>query len=83
MATTQSKDQTAGNPPVKTEQETLVEAIRRIGDGVKRLNATGLNRTGVVVLMHDYTKVSKKLIIKVLDGLKEIEREYCEPRKSH
>jgi hypothetical protein len=59
------------------ECDTLAEAVKKIGDAVTNLNLnTGLNREGIIVLMQDHTKLPKKTIKKVLDGLIELHSRY-------
>lgn len=62
-------------PPQSTE--ILAEAIVRIGDSVAKLNASGLNRRAVVVLLRDATGLGKKDIETVLDALPRLRGWYC------
>lgn len=57
--------------------EILAEAIVNIGNAVIKLNKNGLNKTAIIVLIHDKTKLPKKTIKIVLDSLPQLERWYC------
>lgn len=63
------------DPPESTE--ILAEAIVRIGDAVAKLNASGLNRKAIVLLLADATKVSRTDIGKILDALPRLRGWYC------
>ena len=58
-------------------KEVLAEAIVNIGSVVKKLNANGMNKKAMVVLIHDFTRVPKGQIITILDSLPQLERWYC------
>ncbi len=62
------------NPESK---EILAEAIVNIGAASKKLLASGLNRDAIVVLLHDATKISKRDINIILNGLTRLEGWYC------
>lgn len=66
---------TKSDPP--ETKEILAEAIVRIGDNVKKLSDSGLNRKAVVLLLHDATKVSKRDIGAILDALPRLRGWYC------
>lgn len=57
--------------------ESLVDAIRRVSRSLERLAKSGINRDGIIALVHDDTKVSKRTIDTVLDSLENLERSYC------
>lgn len=59
------------------EREVLAEAIVRIGDAMKRLNASGLNRRAIIALINDDTKMGKGTIECVLDSLSTLSSTYC------
>jgi len=62
----------------KTEsKEILAEAIVNIGNAAKKLNDSGINKTAIIVLLHDKTKLPKGTIKLVLDSLPQLERWYC------
>lgn len=63
------------DPPESTE--ILAEAIVRIGEAAEKLNASGLNRKAIVLLLHDATKVGKKDIETILDALPRLRGWYC------
>jgi len=63
------------DPP--ESKEILAEAIVRIGDAVTKLNASGLNKKAIVLLLNDATKVNKTEIIKILDALPKLRGWYC------
>lgn len=63
------------DPPETTE--ILAEAIVRIGDSVAKLNASGLNRKAIILLLHDATKVGKRDIEVILDALPRLRGWYC------
>jgi hypothetical protein len=58
------------------EPKDLSEAIGRIDGAMKTLLKSGLNRKAVIVLLHDYTKVSKRDIETVLSGLENLKEMY-------
>ena len=63
------------NPP--ETKEVLAEAICKISLAAERLASSGLNKTAVVALLHDRTKISKKQIHTILNGLRQLEGWYC------
>jgi hypothetical protein len=63
------------DPP--ESKEILTEAIVRVGDAVHKLNASGLNRKAIVLLLNDATKVNRADIIKILDALPKLRGWYC------
>lgn len=58
-------------------EKPLTEMIRDVARCVESLLSKGFNRRAVVVLLVDETKMSKRAIERVLDGLGELERTYC------
>jgi hypothetical protein len=58
-------------------KEILAEAIVKIGEASKKLLASGLNRDAIVVLLHDATKISKRDINIILNGLTRLAGWYC------
>lgn len=62
--------------------EILATSIVAIADAVKRLNATRLTRTALVVLLVDVTQLSKRDVKKVLDALDVLESVYLKPSTS-
>jgi broad specificity phosphatase PhoE len=63
------------------EPEPLADAIRKVSEGMQRLLRSGLNKNAVVVLLHDYCRVGKRDIEKVLDSLGKLEAAYCVKEK--
>ena len=62
-------------PPESTE--ILAEAVVRLGEAVKKLDASGMNRKAIVLLLHDATKVSKTEINAILDAIPRLRGWYC------
>lgn len=60
----------SGEPDIK---ELLADVCR----GLTKLQGRGLNRKGVIVLLHDATKQPKRNIEYVLNALEDLERTYC------
>jgi len=58
------------------EKEILATAIVKISDAVKKLYDGGLNRSAVVALVADDTKLGKKTIETVLDSLLDLRKNY-------
>ena len=63
------------DPPETTE--VLAEAIVRLGEAARKLRADGLNERAIIVLLNDYTKIGKKDIKIVLDGMRQLRAWYC------
>lgn len=63
------------DPPETTE--ILAEAIVRLGEAVKKLDGSGLNRKAIVLLLHDATKVGKRDIEEILDAIPRLRGWYC------
>lgn len=55
-----------------TEVKELAEAIKRIDRGMQLVLKSGLSRQALVVLLQASTRVGRKPIEKVLDGLKSL-----------
>lgn len=70
--------------PIKDEPPIAVEliesAIVSIAEGMKKINATRLKRTAIVVLLNHATKVSQRDINHVLDGMADLEKLYLVPK---
>lgn len=58
-------------------KEILAEAIIRIGEAMKKLSDSGLNRKAIVALIQDQTKLGKGDIETVLDALQRLRGWYC------
>lgn len=63
------------DPPETTE--ILATAIVKIGDNMKALLDSGLNKRAVIVLLHAETKLPQKTIQAVLDALPQLRSWYC------
>lgn len=63
------------DPPETTE--ILAESIVRLGEAVKKLDASGMNRKAIVLLLHDVTKVGKRDIEDILDAIPRLRGWYC------
>ena len=57
--------------------EILAEAIVKIGAGFEALQASGLNRRAITVLLCDATKLPKRDIETVIDALAKLRGWYC------
>ncbi len=60
------------------EPKDLSEAIERISDAMKTLLKSGLNRKAITVLLYDCTKVPKRDIEAVLNGLEALKKTYTQ-----
>ena len=56
----------------------LAEAVKRIDQSMQNLKECGLNRNALVVLLHASTRVSKRNINAVLNGLEGLGECYLE-----
>lgn len=56
----------------------LAEAVRRIDKGMKDIAASGLNRAALITLLADSTKVGKRDINDVLNGLEQLGDHYLD-----
>lgn len=59
------------------DPDTLADRLKSISSGMKKILDGGLNRRALVVLLQDCTGQSKTTINAVLDGLRDIEKNYC------
>jgi len=57
--------------------EILAEAVIRIGENFERLQKSGINKNAIIILIHDYTKISKRDINLVLESLAKMKGWYC------
>jgi hypothetical protein len=58
-------------------KEILAEAIVSIGNAAKKLQASGLNKRAIVILLQAETKLPQRDITTVLDALPRLEGWYC------
>lgn len=59
------------------DPDTLADRLKAISTSLQNILDSGLNRRAIVVLLHDSTRVNKRDIEAVLDGLNAIEKNYC------
>jgi hypothetical protein len=62
------------------DAKTLAEAVVKISDAMHRLLASGLHRHAIVVLLADMTKLPKRDIEYVLNGLEQLKSRYTVTR---
>jgi hypothetical protein len=67
-------------PDPNVAPEVLAQAIIDISIGMKKLNASRLNRDGLILLLHDSSGVGKPAIRKVLAALDDLEKRYLRPK---
>ena len=60
------------------EKQTLAENIASISKAMKSLFDSGLNEKAIVVLLKHKTGLTQAAILAVLDGLEELEKNYCQ-----
>ena len=58
-------------------KEILAEAIVNIGNAAKKLQASGINKRAIIILLQAETKLPQGTIRLVLDALPQLERWYC------
>lgn len=57
--------------------EILAAAITRIGEGMTKLLASGVNTNAIVVLLHYETKISQRDIRAIFNALGRLKGWYC------
>jgi hypothetical protein len=65
------------DPEKPVDKGVLAAHIIEISRGVSKLLNTGINRRAIVALLYDSTKLPKSTISAVLDGITDLERDYC------
>ena len=70
LRVTQDKDK-----PI--EKEVLAAHIIEISRGITRILSTGLNRKAIIALLRDSTGLGKSTLKIVLDGIEQLEHDYC------
>lgn len=72
------KEPMAGDVVLKNfaTPESLAEAIEKISAACTTLARSGVNRKAVVVLVHDHSRVPKRMIETVLDSLEDLAKKY-------
>lgn len=63
------------DPP--ESKEMLASAIVKISEGFTALQSSGLNHDAIIVLLHDQTRLPKRDIKLVLNGLRKLRAWYC------
>lgn len=58
------------------EQRVLAKVIIDIGDSMRRLLSSGLNRRAIIALIHDQSKIGKREIEIVLNNLEAMKADY-------
>lgn len=61
--------------------QVIADHLRRISEAMRRLDSGPLKRHTLVLLLHDYSKVSKRDINLILDGIEALEQTYLKPGK--
>jgi 2-phospho-L-lactate guanylyltransferase (CobY/MobA/RfbA family) len=63
-------------PEPTVTKEMLSTSICKLSDAANELLNSGLNEKAILVLLSDYTKISKKTVKKVLDAMGQLRAEY-------
>lgn len=71
---------TTEKPQSEWSPETLAAAVTKISESMTVLLKSGLNRKAIVVLLYDYTKVPKRDIDLVLNGLERLKGYYTQQK---
>ena len=61
--------------------EMIATAILEISAAMKKIQASRLKRETIVALIHDKTKLNKRVIERVLDNLDQLEANFLKPVK--
>lgn len=64
------------DPEQPVEREVLATSITKISAAFQALKTSGLNRDGILVLLHDRTRLPKKTLNDVLNALEQLKRAY-------
>jgi hypothetical protein len=56
----------------------LAARIELISVALKQLLGTGINENAIVILLHHETKIAQRDIRKVLSGLRDLKKLYCQ-----
>jgi len=66
------------DPEAPIEQPVLAAAIIRLSQAAQKLaRESGLTQRAVVILLQHSTKLSQRDIRVVLDGIEQLQRDYC------
>ncbi len=57
--------------------EIIADAIIKIDSSMKEILNAGLSKRALLALLHDGTKIAKRDIELVLDGLQMLRKQYC------
>lgn len=60
--------------------EVLATAITKIADGLEGWRKAGMKRSALVLLLVQSTKICKRDVEAVLDGISRLQNEYCLPK---
>jgi len=61
--------------------EIIARDIMAISDAVRKIDNMRLSRIALVALLHDQSKVPKRTINVVLDGLRDLEKNWLKPKQ--
>jgi hypothetical protein len=64
------------SPESPEQEQSLADCIRSVSQASQRLLKSGLNRTAIVVLLHDMSGLSKRDITTVLNNLESLATRY-------
>lgn len=66
-------------PPPATfpDTETLANAIIKLGDAVRKLDKSGMNKRAIIILLHHTTNMSQKNIALILDAIPKLQKTFC------
>jgi hypothetical protein len=67
------------NPENVIEERVLAESIVKIGAGLANLQQGGLNKRAIIALLYDLTKVPKKQIEAIINGIQSLKSYYTVP----
>jgi hypothetical protein len=71
------EDMAKKDTAVSINKENLSDAIVKVSDGLKALQASGLLDRTIILLLQDHTGLSMKTIKLVLDALPKLKEAYC------
>lgn len=63
---------------LESTSEKIATQIRMLSRAIKKLLHGGLKRETIVVLLHNYSNVTKTDIKSILEALEKLEDDYCE-----
>lgn len=70
------------DPEKPITPEVMEKAIVELSAGVKQMLGTRLNERAIVLMLHDFTGVSKRDIKLTLGGMASLEAAYLKPKKA-